>query len=114
MRKIGDEKEALALKFLQNRGLKLITKNFNTKMGEIDIIMRDKYQIIFIEVRYRKSSSYGSAAESVSFNKQQKIIRTSLYYMQKAGLYEKVPFRFDIIAINDDPTCPIEWIKAAF
>ena len=52
MRKIGDKKEAIALKFLQNKGLKLITKNFNTKMGEIDIIMKDKSQIIFVEVRY--------------------------------------------------------------
>ena len=114
MRKIGDKKEATALKFLQHKGLKLITKNFNTKMGEIDIIMTDKSQIIFVEVRYRRSNSHGGAAESISFSKQKKIIRTSLYYLQTKGLYEKVPFRFDIIAIDDDPVCPIEWIQNAF
>ena len=114
MIKIGAKQESIALKFLQQKGLKLITKNFRSKIGEIDLIMHDTTQIIFIEVRYRNLKSHGTPAETVNYTKQQKIIKTSTIYLIQNNLYDKVNIRFDIISINNDPVSPIEWIKNAF
>ena len=115
-RHIGFKQEQVALNFLKKKGLKLISQNFSNKGGEIDIIMKDikKNEIIFIEVKYRKSNLYGTAAEMVTYQKQQKIINTSIYFLKKHNLYDKIPIRFDIIAINNDPISPIEWIQNAF
>ena len=111
---IGSQQEKKALNFLKSKGLKLIKQNFNTKYGEIDIIMRDHNQIIFIEVKYRKSSLYGEASEMVTYSKQKKIINTSTCFLKKYNLYDKIPIRFDVISINNNPTSPIEWIQNAF
>ena len=111
---IGNKQELIALKFLTKRHLKLICRNFNCKVGEIDLIMQDGEYLVFIEVKYRKSSSYVNACESVSYHKQKKIIRASTYYLQIKNLYDQIPVRFDIIAIDDHPTHPINWIKNAF
>ena len=111
---IGSKQESVALKFLTKRNLKLICRNFNCKVGEIDIIMQDQEYLVFIEVRYRKLNSYVSACESVNYHKQQKIIRASTYYLLQHNLYDKTPIRFDIIAIDNHPIHPINWIKNAF
>jgi putative endonuclease len=113
-RKIGFKQEKIALGFLRKKGLKLIKQNFNTKYGEIDIIMRDNTQIIFIEVKYRKSDLYGQASEMVTYSKQKKIINTSTCFLKKYNLYDKIPIRFDVISINNNPISPIEWIQNAF
>jgi len=110
----GFKQENIALKFLKKRGLKLIEQNYNTKLGEVDLIMREGNTIIFIEVRYRRSSAYGSACESVTYYKQQKIIKASTVYLQRNNLYDRVNIRFDIIAISSDSIHPIEWVKNAF
>ena len=74
-RQFGKQLESEACDFLLQQGLTLITKNYNCKMGEIDLIMRDRDDyLVFVEVRYRKSSKYGNGAESISRFKRCKII----------------------------------------
>ena len=111
---IGKHAEAEACNYLIQHGLELIDKNFTCKSGEIDLIMQDKDFYVFIEVRYRKKSKYGTGAESVTKNKQQKIIRTAKYYLLEKGLFDKIKCRFDVISSSAEDENKILWIKDAF
>ncbi len=114
-RKTGDKAEEKALKFLQKKGLKLLEKNYGTRAGEVDLIMRDKSgendTLVFIEVRYRKNKSFGGAAASVTPKKQQRIIKASLAYQQRYSPQSSM--RFDVIAM-DGEAMDINWIISAF
>ena len=115
-REVGDQAEALACSYLKKQGLKLIATNFNTRLGEIDLIMCDpsKDNIVFIEERYRKNNHYGGAALSVTPKKQQKIIKTALLYMQQHS--PNASARFDVAAIEGDlnGNYDLNWIIDAF
>lgn len=107
----GEIAETKALNFLLHNGLQLIQKNFSAKAGEIDLIMQDQEDIIFVEVRYRQNAIYGSALETIDTIKQCKIIKTAHYFLHKNRLIDKVNCRFDIITIEGSN---LEWIKNAF
>ena len=64
--------ENIALKYLEKNNLTLVEKNFHSRFGEIDLIMKDEDTLTFVEVRYRKNVSHGSASESVNLSKQKK------------------------------------------
>ncbi len=108
----GKHAEKVAQEFLLQQGLTLEAKNYRAKTGEIDLIMRDRENLVFIEVRFRDNQSRGSGLESVTRSKQSKIIRTAMVYLQEKKLMDKVPCRFDVIAV--DGSEQTEWIKAAF
>ena len=99
-RDFGAAIESQALETLQNKGLQLVTRNYLCKLGEIDLIMRDKKTLVFVEVRYRKNNTHGSGLESVNHNKQQKIIKTALHYLQRHKLLNKTSCRFDVISAS--------------
>lgn len=110
-KQLGDIAETKACTFLQNKGLSLIDKNYRSRFGEIDLIMRDKNEVVFIEVRSRSYNTFGTAIESINKTKQQKVIRSAASYLQKKKWLDKVNYRFDVIGCS--PT-NIEWIKNAF
>jgi len=110
-RQLGARKEDMAVKFLEDSGYQIIEKNFYSKIGEIDIIARDGNYFCFIEVKYRSQKRYGYPQEAVTPAKQNKIIRTALYYMMKKHLPENTAFRFDVVVILADD---ITVIKNAF
>lgn len=112
---IGKAAEDFACKFLLKQGLRLITRNFYCRSGEIDLIMQDKEHLVFIEVRYRNSNIFGSAVESITYNKQQKLLKAANYYLSQNKLIEKVACRFDVVAITSlQSEKNTEWIKNAF
>ncbi len=116
-RQIGNQAETIALKHLSAQGLQLVEQNYLTKFGEIDIIMLDKTQqlLVFVEVRYKKTSAFGSAIDSVDRNKQAKLIRTAEHYLQQRDEFDEHICRFDVIGIQSDLKYPkITWIKDAF
>lgn len=84
--------------------------------------MLDGDTLVFIEVKYRSSSQYGSPAEAVTYSKQLKLIKTAYYFMQQHPHYKNMAFRFDVIAMTPchKSSMPsklafqIEWIKSAF
>ncbi len=108
----GAQAEARALTFLQQQGLVKLSQNYRCKMGEIDLIMQHKDSLVFVEVRLRTHQAFANAAESVTIRKQQKIIKTALYYLQEHRLIESAICRFDVIAFSDNGEP--EWIKDAF
>jgi len=111
---IGAQAEDLALKYLQQQGLSVVNRNYHCRRGEIDLIMVDTNTLVFIEVRYRKSATFGSALESVNHTKQKRIIHTAqLYLQQQTSSLNN--YRFDVIAISSNQSKPeITWIKDAF
>jgi putative endonuclease len=117
----GDKGESFAEAYLLNQGLRTVAKNFRYKTGEIDLIMEDNQHLIFVEVRYRKNIHHGSGSETVDYKKQQKLIKTASYFLQKHGLTESRACRFDVVGISGSlsaqPTVNatnIEWLKNAF
>lgn len=112
--KTGQQYERLAVKFLKQHGMKILRQNYRSKMGEIDVIARDGNTLVFIEVKYRQSTQFGSSAEMVSYNKQIKIIKTAQLYLTQHPDAQNVPCRFDIIAIQHQPRLLIDWIQNAF
>ncbi len=114
-REIGESLEDFALKFIQNHGLRIVTKNYFCKMGEIDIIARDEQNFVFIEVRYRSSDAFGGSEASVGKKKQRRIILAAAHYLQKNGLNNKTACRFDVVALTGKVTqLKYNWIKGAF
>ena len=85
-------------------------------MGEFDLIFKDGRTWIFVEVKYRKSSSFGGPLSAVSKSKQQKLKNTAAFYLQQNGINENnTDFRFDVIGLLgsiDDPE--VTWLKSAF
>jgi len=114
-RAIGQQFERQACGYLQQQGLKLKEKNVLFRSGEIDLIMLDGKQLVFVEVRYRKHQSFGGAAASVNYHKQQKLIKAAQLYLLKHFDNQPPACRFDVIAMQDSPQgLEIEWIKNAF
>ena len=115
-KKQGDFYEQVALAHLMKEKLSLIEKNFISKFGEIDLIMRDQEYLVFVEVKYRKSASFGEPFEMVSSSKQKKICKTAQIYLQKYGLNEYNTFcRFDVVSIKGPAaSTEIIWLKNAF
>ncbi|MCU7906463.1 MAG: YraN family protein [Candidatus Thiodiazotropha sp. (ex Epidulcina cf. delphinae)] len=109
---LGREAEQQALDYLTGRGLKLLERNYRCKAGEIDLIMRESDYLVFVEVRYRQSSDFGMALETVTAHKQRKLLATANRYLQTTDA--DAPCRFDVIALNGSGPARIEWIKNAF
>ncbi len=108
-RQTGKNYEELAIKYLQDKGYFIIEKNFQVRQGEIDIIARDKNTIVFIEVKYRASSSNGHPLEAVTYGKQKKICKSALFYMNKNKISpDNTSIRFDVIGILGNEISHIE------
>lgn len=101
--KTGEEK---AEKYLKNKKYKILEKNYRCLYGEIDIIAEYKKILVIVEVKYRKNASFGKGYEAVGLSKQQKIIKTTEYYINKKKI--KSPVRFDVISIDNDEITHIE------
>jgi putative endonuclease len=111
--KLGIKGEEIAVKFLKKIGYQIISRNYKTPIGEIDIIAKDGDTVVFVEVKTRESITYGRPFESVNRFKKKKINNVALLYLKK--FRETPPARFDVVSIcfvNGKPHC--ELIKDAF
>lgn len=112
-REKGRIAEEQALAYLVAQGLKLVMQNYNCRVGELDLIMRDGDYLVFIEVRARVSADFGGGIASITYAKRQKIIKSALHYMQIHKALRQLPMRFDVISI-DGKSAAITWLKDAF
>lgn len=105
----GFDAEQKAKAFLCAQSLTFIEQNFSCKVGEIDLIMQDRQQLVFVEVKYRKSDSHGNAAEHFTTNKRRKLEKAINYYLlQNNSNPFHTNFRLDVVAIDDEQ---VNWIK---
>ncbi len=108
----GSEAERSAEKFLLQRQLVLLQRNYRCRFGEIDLIMEDGETLVFVEVRLRGSTVFGGAAASITSFKQTKLLRTARHYL--GGLKSIPPCRFDAVLLSGSNGEEIEWIRDAF
>jgi len=107
--------ENLAYRYLCEQHLHPVTRNHRYRGGEIDIIMQQDNTLIFVEVRYRVDQRYGSSAESVNLQKQQRIIETAQHFLQKYPHYQHSICRFDAVLITGKASSPqVQWLQDAF
>jgi putative endonuclease len=113
----GNRGEEVAANFLTTHGYRILECNFRCKGGEVDIIARDPADnsLIFIEVKTRRSLSYGVPQLAVTSFKQRQISKAALTWLSKNRMHD-TNARFDVIAIllHTDATHSIEHIKNAF
>ncbi len=109
--------EQQALSWLQKNGLTLVEQNYHCRLGEIDLIMLDKNNLCFIEVKYRNNNSFGGAAYSIPVSKQQKIKKTALTFITSHKKYQQHNYRFDALFITPQDNLrelSYQWIPDAF
>ncbi|MBT8352485.1 MAG: YraN family protein, partial [Deltaproteobacteria bacterium] len=110
----GRAGESLAVDHLKKNGYTIVALNFRTKLGEIDIIAKEKGAIAFIEVKARRSDQFGNPKWAVTPQKQKKISMVALQYLKTTG-QSNAKARFDVVSIissHDNPS--IEIVKNAF
>lgn len=113
-RVIGQGYEKAAETFLETKGVITIERNFNCKLGEIDLICQADETLVFVEVRYRSDKSHGGAASSISPAKQHKVKKAALFYLQQQNInVNHCAIRFDVVTIDGKIT-NLNWIKNAF
>jgi len=113
-KELGRKGEEVAFRFLKKKGYKIIEKNYVCKMGEMDIIAREKDTLVFIEVKTRTSMAFGPPQLAVNSTKQMQLSKVALYFLKEKRL-EDIKARFDVVAILLRPKGEeIELIKDAF
>lgn len=108
----GQAVELAARRYLEKRGLKTLEHNYRTRWGEIDLVMEDKGQIVFVEVRYRVNNSFGGAAASITPAKQARVLRAASQFLAERHLAHR-PVRFDIVAAEGKAHA-FDWLSDAF
>lgn len=108
----GSAFEDDALAYLARHGLELQARNLRTKTGEIDLVMTDGDEWVFVEVRHRRDTGFGGAAASVSAAKQRRVRLAAQWYLtRRYGDRAWPPVRFDVVAFDAGR---LEWLRAAF
>ena len=95
---LGRMGEDAAAQYLQRLGMKILQRNFNTPVAEIDLVARHRRSLVFVEVKTRRSSAFGSPAEAVGPRKQRQIIRAVKWYLNNSTGKGLQP-RFDVVSI---------------
>lgn len=108
-RELGDIGEAMASAFLLERGYEVIGKQVRVGRGEIDLVAKEGDEIVFVEVKTRRSAAYGSPEESVTEAKLAQLYRLAQMYVGARGYAG--PWRIDVIAISLGSEDPIYHIR---
>ena len=110
----GRAGEDIAAGFLVKNGYRISERNYRCPIGEIDIVARDKNDLVFVEVKTRRSADLGYPEQAVGIKKQKKISQLALWYLQEKKI-NGVRARFDVVAVMIQPSGnDIRLIKNAF
>ena len=107
--------EDIACKWLVNQGLTLKQRNFYTRYGEIDLVMNDSSQLIFVEVKFRKNNDFGTAEAAITPQKCRRLAAAAKTYLIGNNYGNNQPMRFDAVTVSPPVDkhldCTINWIK---
>ncbi len=111
----GAAAEALARTLLEKSGLHWRAGNVHFRGGELDLVMHDPAagSLVFVEVRYRRSSTFGSGAASVDAGKRRRLILAAQLYLAQHPSLANLPCRFDVVEASGEPP-QLHWIRDAF
>ena len=118
-KELGAKGEEKAVRYLQNRGYRVLERNYRTRLGEIDVIAEQGDDLVFIEVKTRSGNHFGSPFESVTHQKQKQLSKVALEYISKQDCHNR-PSRFDVVGIelqegdNTFQDAAIELLQNAF
>lgn len=111
---LGKKGEDLACAHLLSHGYTILARNYRVHLGEIDIICKKGPEMVFVEVKTRRTQTYGSPEEAVTPRKQEHVRRVALAYLKQCRLPDQV-MRFDVITVLFQGNEPfINHIEAAF
>lgn len=112
---VGREGEDAAAVYLAERGYRILERNLRLRAGEIDLVAEESGYLVFVEVKTRTSSGYGTAAEAVTAQKRRQLIRLAGLYLARRG-GAPPPCRFDVVTV--EPGSDGQWachvIQGAF
>lgn len=97
---LGQWVEQTALLFLQSQQYQYVNKNYHSRFGEIDLIVKRDNELVFVEVKARSAGSYAEACEVISYSQQRKIIKTAQFFLQRYPNYYNFDCRFDVICFD--------------
>lgn len=97
---LGQWAEQTALLFLQSQQYQYVNKNYHSRFGEIDLIVKRGNELVFVEVKARSAGSYAEACEVISYSQQRKIIKTAQFFLQRYPNYYNFDCRFDVICFD--------------
>ena len=114
-RRRGAAVEAAARQYLFDAGLRDVAANANYRVGELDLVMLDGATLVFVEVRFRRSSRFGGGAGSIDVHKRRKLVRAAMAFLARNRRYANGACRFDVIEAEGDPGAPrLNWLRDAF
>jgi len=111
MNRRGDAAENLVATFLERQGLKILERNYRCRFGEIDLVARSGAQLVFVEVRARKSEAFGGAAGSITVAKRRRLVAAARHFLAKYRVERAC--RFDVVLVHGSEQ-RVEWITDAF
>ena len=97
---LGQWAEQTALLFLQSQQYQYVNKNYHSRFGEIDLIVKRDNELVFVEVKARSAGGYAEACEVISYSQQRKIIKTAQFFLQRYPNYYNFDCRFDVICFD--------------
>lgn len=96
---LGDQAEQLAARLLEQRGLRILERNWRRPEGEVDLVAEDDEVLVFVEVRSRTGEEHGHPLETVNTRKQRRVVRAARRYLEECAISWK-EFRFDVVGIT--------------
>lgn len=110
---LGRDAEARSALLLEQAGLRILTRNYRCRSGELDIVATDGRVLVVAEVRMRSSDGYGGAAASITWRKRQRIVRATRHLLATHPEWSALPVRFDAL-LAGTARQPLHWIRSAF
>lgn len=110
-RSIGAIMEERAVGYLAEQGMQILERNYRCRQGEIDLIGWERGYLVFVEVKYRSGRRAGVPEAAVDWRKVRKICRTADYYRSMHEVWDCVPQRYDVVALEGEE---IRWYRNAF
>ncbi|MFZ5827969.1 MAG: YraN family protein [Bacillota bacterium] len=99
---VGREGEEAAAAYLASRGYRIVERNLRLRAGEIDLVAEESGYLVFVEVKTRRSTGFGTAAEAVTAQKRRQLIRLAALYLARRG-GAPPPCRFDVVTVEPGP-----------
>jgi putative endonuclease len=112
----GQHWEAVAARYLEDRGLQVLARGYRCRLGELDLVCRDGVTLVIVEVRARATTSFAAALESIDYRKQRRIVQATRHLLMRHAEWHTAPIRFDVVAFDaiDTPSPRVQWVRNAF
>lgn len=111
----GRAAEHIARRYLERSGLTVIAENYRCRRGELDLVMRHVADLVFVEIRYRRTTDPVTPEETVDRKKRRRIATAAAHFLQRHADYGDNPIRFDVVGVSGPLRNPrITWVRNAF